>query len=94
MTTLSSNELLNNFSRFQNNENESGLIYQNDAVEKETKIRSHVTKFIGDWKLGYGLNFQLSKYKNTTLGILEQFDYESKINFYKYGFFGKISRSF
>ena len=94
LTTLSSNELLNNFSRFQNNENESGLIYQNDAVEKETKIRSHVTKFIGDWKLGYGLNFQLSKYKNTTLGILEQFDYESKVNFYKYGFFGKISRSF
>ena len=49
---------------------------------------------MGGWKLGYGLNFQLSKYKNSTLGILEQFDYESKIDFVKYGFFGKISRSF
>ena len=87
LTTLSSNELKNNFSRFQNNENESGLIYQNDAVEKETKIRSHITKFMGGWKLGYGLNFQLSKYKNSTLGILEQFDYESKINYSLFCFF-------
>ena len=47
---------------------------------------------MGGWKLGYGLNFQLSKYKNSTLGILEQFDYESKIDFVKYGFFGKISK--
>ena len=93
-TTLSSNRLQNVFSRFANNENKSGLLFENDAVEQETKLRVHITQFAQDWKFSYGLNLQRSDYSNATLGLLEGFNYATSINFMKYGFFGKASRSF
>ena len=93
-TSLSTNRLQNLFSRFANNENKSGLLFENDAVEQETKLRSQITQFAGDWKFSYGFNLQLSNYSNATLSLLENFNYATSINFTKYGFFGKASRSY
>ena len=93
-TTLSTNRLQNVFSRFSDNENKRGLLFENDAVEQETKLRVHVTQFAKDWKFSYGANLQRSDYSNATLGLLEGFNYATSINFMKYGFFGKASRSF
>jgi len=93
-TTLSTNRLQNVFSRFSDNENQTGLLFENEAVEQETKLRLHVTQFSSDWKLIYGANIQLSNYSNETLGLLENFNYASSIDFMKYGFFGKASRSY
>lgn len=93
-TSLSTNRLQNLFSRFANNENKSGLLFENDAVEQETKLRSQITRFAGDWKFSYGFNLQLSNYSNATLSLLENFNYATSINFTKYGFFGKASRSY
>lgn len=93
-TSLSTNRLQNLFSRFADNENKSGLLFENDAVEQETKLRSQITQFAGDWKFGYGFNLQLSNYSNATLSLLENFNYATSIDFVKYGFFGKASRSY
>ena len=93
-TTLSTNRLQNVFSRFADNENQTGLLFENDAVEQETKLRFQVTQFSSEWKLSYGANVQLSNYSNQTLGLLENFNYASSIDFVKYGFFGKASRSY
>ena len=93
-TTLSSNRLQNTFSRFSDNENKSGLLFENDAVEQETKLRVHITQFEEQWKFSYGFNLQRSDYSNATLGLLEGFNYATSIDFMKYGFFGKASRSF
>ena len=93
-TTLSTNRLQNVFSRFSDNENQTGLLFENDAVEQETKLRLQVTQFSSEWKLSYGANVQLSNYSNQTLGLLENFNYASSIDFVKYGFFGKASRSY
>ena len=93
-TTLSTNRLQNVFSRFSDNENQTGLLFENDAVEHETKLRLNVTQFLAEWKLSYGTNVQLSNYSNKTLGLLENFNYASSIDFMKYGFFGKASRSY
>ena len=93
-TTLSTNRLQNIFSRFSDNENKRGLLFENDAVEQETKLRVHVTQFAKDWKFSYGANLQRSDYSNATLGLLEGFNYATSIDFMKYGFFGKASRSF
>ena len=94
LTTLSTNRLQNLFSRFEDNEAKSGLLFENDAVEQETKLRSKVTRYSGDWKYSYGFNLQLSKYSNGTLSLLENFNYATSINFTKYGFFGRASRSY
>ncbi|MGB1448597.1 MAG: TonB-dependent receptor [Flavobacteriaceae bacterium] len=93
-TTLSTNRLQNTFSRFANNEQKTGLLFENDAVEQETKLRLHVTQFSADWKFSYGANIQLSNYNNATLGLLENFNYTTGIDFMKYGLFGKASRSY
>ena len=94
LTTLSTNRLQNLFSRFRENESKSGLLFENDAIEQETKLRSKITQYSGDWKYSYGFNLQLSKYSNATLSLLENFNYATSINFTKYGLFGKASRSY
>lgn len=94
LVALSNNQLQNVFSRFSDNENKSGLLFENDAIEQETKLRVHFTQFEQQWKLSYGFNIQRSDYQNSTLGLLENFNYKTAIDFEKYGFFGKASRLF
>lgn len=93
-TSLSTNRLQNLFSRFSDNEKKTGLLFENDAVEQETKLRTNVTRFEGEWKFDYGFNLQQSSYTNNTIGIYEGYDYATSLNFIKYGFFGKASRVF
>ena len=93
-TTLSSNRLKNVFSQYQDNENKTGILFRNDSKEQETKLRVHATQYIKDWKISYGLNVQQSVYTNNTEDIVGGFGYETAIDFAKYGFFGKLSRSF
>ena len=54
-TTLSSNRLKNIFTRYQDNENKSGILFKNDSKEQETKLRVHATQYLKEWKLSYGL---------------------------------------
>ena len=91
---LSTNKLKNIFSRYLDNENLEGLYFRNDSHEWETKIRAKTTNYVKDWKITWGGNFQYSDYFNNTTDFYNQIDYLTKINFYKYGFFGSISKSF
>jgi|TARA_B100001741_G_scaffold313748_1_gene321677 hypothetical protein len=93
-TTLSSNKLRNDFSRFSNNIIQSGIIYKNDSKEQESKLRVHFKEFKEEFKLSYGFNLQYSSYFNKTQGIQNQFNYYTSIDFFKYGFFGNLSRYF
>ena len=93
-TTLSTNRLKNVFSQYQDNENKTGVLFRNDSKEQETKLRVHATQYIKDWKVSYGLNVQQSVYTNNTDDVVGGLGYETAIDFAKYGFFGKLSRSF
>ena len=93
-TTLSTNRLKNVFSQYQDNENKTGILFRNDSKEQETKLRVHATQYIKDWKVSYGLNVQQSVYTNNTDDVVGDLGYETAIDFAKYGFFGKLSRSF
>ena len=93
-TTLSTNRLKNVFSQYQDNENKTGILFRNDSKEQETKLRVHATQYIKDWKVSYGLNVQQSVYTNNTDDVHGGLGYETDIDFAKYGFFGKLSRSF
>lgn len=95
MTTSISNNTLNNvFTRFQDPENETGVIFSNDAIESETKLRYQLTRFLGDWKLATGFNVQYSFYENETLDVRNQFEFNTEIDFIEYGVFGNITKSF
>ena len=91
---LSTNKLKNIFSRYSDNENLQGLYFRNDSHEWETKLRAKTINYIDDWKITWGANIQYSDYYNNTTDIINQLDYLTQINFYKYGLFGNISKSF
>ncbi|MFY0630876.1 MAG: TonB-dependent receptor [Flavobacteriaceae bacterium] len=93
-TTLSNNRLKNIFTTYLDPENESGVIFRNDAVESETKLRYQLTKFVNDWKLTGGFNVQHSYYKNNTENTVDNIFYATEIDFMKYGLFANATRSY
>ena len=93
-TTLSNNSLNNEFTRYQDSENQSDVIFNNDATETETKLRYDLTQFFGDWKLSSGLNLQYSNYNNNTIDVTNNLAFNTEIDFLKYGFFANMTRSF
>lgn len=93
-TTLSNNRLENVFTTYLDPENETGIIFRNDAVESETKLRYQLTKFVNDWKFTGGFNTQHSYYTNNTTNTNDAIFYTTEIDFVKYGVFANATRSF
>ena len=93
-TTLSNNRLANTFTRYEDSENETGIIFRNDAIESETKLRYQITKFYDDWKVAGGLNLQRSFYSNETVNTTNNLLFTTEIDFVKYGFFANATKSF
>jgi outer membrane receptor for ferrienterochelin and colicin len=92
--TLSNHILNNDFKRYLDSENETGLLFNNDSKENETKLRFQLTRFFNEWKLSAGFNSQYSKYTNSTLDVTNNFNYESAIDFMSYGLNIQMTRSF
>ncbi|WP_299221545.1 TonB-dependent receptor [uncultured Aquimarina sp.] len=93
-TTISNNTLMNEFTRYEDPENETGVIFSNDATESETKLRYQLTKFFGDWKLTTGFNVQYSDYNNETINLTDNNIFNTEIDFFKYGLFANMTKSF
>ncbi len=93
-TTLSSNALSNNFFRYRDNVNETGLYFTNESVEQETKLRYQLTKFGDQWTWSVGTSVQYADYTNETRDLINSFDYNSEIGFIRYGLFSQGSRSY
>ena len=94
MTTLSNNRLENVFTTYLDTENETGIIFRNDAVESETKLRYELTKFVNDWKIVGGFNTQYSFYSNDTQNNTDNIFFNTEIDFMKYGLFFNGTKSF
>ncbi|WP_372800421.1 carboxypeptidase-like regulatory domain-containing protein, partial [Lutibacter sp.] len=90
-TTLSTNSLTNQFTRYQDNETKSNVYFSNNSKETETKFRFQYTKFLSNWKFSTGVNTQYSNYSNSTIDVGSNIDYNTKINFYKYGYFANTT---
>lgn len=93
-TTLSTNMLQNTFYRYEDNINETGLYFQNDSREQEVKLRYRVTKFMGAWTTSYGFSVQNVDYSNTTQDLVNNFSYNTNLNFYRYGLHVQTSAKF
>jgi outer membrane receptor for ferrienterochelin and colicin len=94
VTAISTNRLQNIFSRFQDNTNKTGVIFENDSHEQETKFRFQTVHYLDQWKVGAGTNIQFSDYGNDTQSVLYNLEYSTGIDFMKYGFFAKAERKF
>ena len=92
ITSISTNRLQNIFSRYEDNTQKTGILFKNDSYEQETKFRFQTVHFIQRWKVAAGTNFQYSDYGNKTKSLLYNLNYNTGINFLKYGFFVKGER--
>lgn len=92
-TTLSNNTLQNNFFRYEDNINETGLFLKNESRETETHLRVQATKFIDNWTATAGGLLINSDYNNSTVDVINNRQFETDFNFFRYGLFGQLSTS-
>lgn len=93
-TALSTNVLNNDFTRYRDNTNQIEILLSNVSREQETKLRYEYTRFAGDWTLSGGGVVQNADYENNTEDVVDNFQFDNSINFWRYGFFGQASRRF
>lgn len=93
-TTLSSNYLNNNFRRFRDNVNQESVIFRNNSSEQETKLRFNYNQFFNQWKVKAGFVIQQAKYQNNTFDATNNFNFDTDLSFYRYGFHAQVSRRF
>ncbi len=90
-TAVSTNTLLNTFSQYTDNINQTGLYFKNDSKEQETKLRYALTKFLGNWTTSMGASLQYAVYTNATNNLVNNFQYNTDLDFIRYGFFAQGS---
>jgi hypothetical protein len=90
-TSISNNVLYNEFLQFEDNINQTGLYFSNDAREQETRFRYSLTKFVGNLTWAAGASAQLAGYTNSTLDLVNGFSYQTEIDFLRYGLFAQVS---
>lgn len=99
---------LNRFQDGRNND-PTALVFNSKSWEIENKLRLDVNKFIGKWEYSYGAVLQYVKYTNDFFNIIRReirnpqgqviqpgirAEFNTGINFLRYGAFGQISRKF
>ena len=93
LTTLSINQLENDFVQYTDNVEETGPYFTNDSKETEIKLRYEMTRYLGDWILTGGFGVQRARYENNTANLIDDITYQTDIDFVKYGLFAQASRS-
>ncbi len=89
LTTISINTLDNSFSRFEDNEAQTGLLAQTQSRETEQKLRYAYTRFLGDWSVTGGANVIRALFTNTTNNLILDQQFATNLDFVRYGFFGQ-----
>ena len=92
--SLSNNSLWNTYNEYNDNATQTGLRFQNDALESETKLRLAVNRFAKGWKWSHGFNLQRAFYENSTLNTLAGLNYNTTLDFINYGVFTQGSKDF
>lgn len=93
-TVLSNNTLGNSFYRYEDNVNETGLFFRNESRETETHLRYQATKFFENWTLSGGVNVINADYSNETEDLVNNVNFETDLNFFRYGMFAQSSADF
>lgn len=93
-TVVSNNTLGNEFYRYEDNVNETGLYLKNDSRETESHLRYQVTKFLNAWTISGGFNIIHADYTNSTEDLINNRSFSTDLSFYRYGIFAQSSANF
>lgn len=91
---LSRNMLNNRAFKYADNNENNELLLDYNSREIENKLRIERTDRRGGLKWNYGVNYEFIKYTNDTYNVLRFgiIDFESELNFSKYGAFAQVSK--
>ncbi|MEQ8525055.1 TonB-dependent receptor [Gracilimonas sp.] len=92
-TVISNNTLGNTFYRYTDNINETGLYLKNESRETETHLRYRATKFLGNWTSSAGFLVINADYSNSTEDLINNRQFETDLNLFRYGLFAETSSS-
>ncbi len=98
---VSRSHLNNSASKYENNDESdpSNLILDYNSEEIENKARLEHTQRFGSWKINVGGSFDDVTYTNSTFNRvasesgIETIDFDSKLNFQRFGLFGQVSKA-
>jgi len=90
-TTASINVLDNTFSRYEDNEAQTGLLLETASRETEQKLRYDYTRFVGNWSVTGGGNLVRAIYDNRTEDLLRDQQFSTDLDFLRFGLFGQAS---
>ncbi len=90
-TALSMNYFDNNFRRYRDNENLSGLFLDNNSTERDIKLRSEYNRFDDRWSISSGILLQHTLYKNATEDLVNNNQFDTDLSYYRYGIFAQAS---
>lgn len=96
---LSRNHLNNKAEKYYNNDKSlsSNKILDYTSEETENKFRLERTTLKNSWRTNAGISLEQSSYSNTTFNQIPNVgtvNYNSEINFLRYGLFGQLSKTF
>ncbi len=97
---FSRNMLDNVFYKYPENDESQDKIFDYSSQESENKFRYELNMRLSGFKVNFGLNSEYIRYNNSTYQLLylnnQEFDlnYESDLDFFKYGVFGQVSKKF
>ncbi|HKL40357.1 MAG TPA: TonB-dependent receptor [Cryomorphaceae bacterium] len=98
---LSRSHLNNQAEKYEQNiESPENLILNYESEEIENKFRLEHTQRTNGWRLNAGFNLEDVTYSNSTFNQIsvdtsvQTVDFNSEINFQRFGFFGSVNRSF
>jgi len=98
---LSRSHLNNRAEKYEQNiERPENLILNYESEEIENKLRLEHTQRSNGWRFNAGINFEDVTYSNSTFNQIsvdtsvQTVNFNSEINFQRFGFFGSINRSF
>jgi len=97
---LSRNMLNNKTYKYPDNDETQPKVLDYLSQEIENKLRYENNTRFGSYKLIYGVSGEYAKYNNNTQqklfadGQVIDIQYSSDINFFKYGLFGQVSKTF
>ncbi len=95
-TVVASRNMLNNRTfKYPNNDETQDVLLDYTSREIENKLRAEYTARQNGWKFNGGVNYEYAKYTNDTYQVLPfgVVDFESSLNFHKFGVFGQVSKS-
>ncbi|MFB6317831.1 TonB-dependent receptor domain-containing protein [Saccharicrinis sp. FJH54] len=97
---LSRNMLNNEFYKFPENDESRPKTFDYHSFEAENKARYEVDYLLNNLKISYGISGEYARYYNKTqqqfftAGSLQEINYESNIDLFKYGVYGQLTRQF